>query len=292
MSAAGTAHTVLWATYVYDSNDVVWMQGDGNLVVYDVPTGHVLWSTHTGGHANGNHFLSLQNDGNLVLHPPSGGALRWTGTSVPPAADTPTMGGVNGGAVGGDCWQSTTPTTCTWNHLTQKGAVYIRLVPNTSFTNSGSLYVNAATSAAAEWTTNGGPAFVQYNSPHNNDVWTYLNSWAQGTALPFGTTYICDYNYRASCTPNVATGDNPIDIYYSNVWMNVRAAGMPLNQAQLTWVLAHEVGHSMGLAHNTADTYSVMHQSNSPLTLTPDSSDIGHYPGCVNGGAGLNCIYG
>lgn len=63
----------LWQTYTHDTaGTVVFMQGDGNLVLRDIPTGNAIWNSSTGGHPNSAYYLSLQNDDNLVIYGPSG----------------------------------------------------------------------------------------------------------------------------------------------------------------------------------------------------------------------------
>ena len=58
----------------------LWMQWDGNLVLFD-RNNKVLWHSNT--HGNQSAFLSVQDDGNLVIYDPkSGRALWYTGTSV------------------------------------------------------------------------------------------------------------------------------------------------------------------------------------------------------------------
>lgn len=46
----------------------------------------------------------------------------------------------------------------------------------------------------------------------------------------------------------------------------------------------------MGLAHNSTDSGALMWPNYNGDT-GPHTPDIGNYPGCSNGGFGLNCIY-
>ena len=57
---------VLWATYTQGNpGAVVWMQGDGNLVVY-APDGRALWHSNTWGDDGA--ILAVQDDGNAVVY--------------------------------------------------------------------------------------------------------------------------------------------------------------------------------------------------------------------------------
>jgi YD repeat-containing protein len=66
--SSGTANTT--AAYVL-------MQGDGNLVIYDV-AGNAIWNSQTTGNANSS--LTIQVDGNLVIYNSSNAAVWNTGT--------------------------------------------------------------------------------------------------------------------------------------------------------------------------------------------------------------------
>lgn len=62
----GQPATALWSTGTWGHpGAVAWMQGDGNLVVYDV-TGAPLWSSDTWGHPGAS--LAVQDDGNVVIY--------------------------------------------------------------------------------------------------------------------------------------------------------------------------------------------------------------------------------
>ena len=54
----------------------LYMQGDGNLVMYDTSNGAALWSSGT----SGNNHAVMQGDGNLVVYPAAGAALWSSGT--------------------------------------------------------------------------------------------------------------------------------------------------------------------------------------------------------------------
>ena len=51
------------------------MQSDGNLVVYTVPSGNVIWSSGTSGQGTGPYRFNYQSDGNLVVYDSTGKPL-------------------------------------------------------------------------------------------------------------------------------------------------------------------------------------------------------------------------
>jgi hypothetical protein len=59
--------TPVWATGTYDPGASVTMQGDGNLVMYNV-SGGAIWDTATG---SGGSFLKVQDDLKLVMYRPN-----------------------------------------------------------------------------------------------------------------------------------------------------------------------------------------------------------------------------
>jgi len=59
-----------------DNRFYLWMQGDGNFVLYD--NGAAVWHTHTDG--NPGSSLIMQGDGNLVIYRPDGTAIWHTNT--------------------------------------------------------------------------------------------------------------------------------------------------------------------------------------------------------------------
>ena len=80
----------LWASNTAGHADV-WdaaMQGDGNLVIYDV-RGRPLWASNTAGRAGA--FVVVQNDGNLVVYDPANHAWWASNTVVPPQPAPPTQ---------------------------------------------------------------------------------------------------------------------------------------------------------------------------------------------------------
>lgn len=189
----------------------------------------------------------------------------------------------------GDCWQAGTNTTCTWNHLSIKGAVYFRAIDN--FTGQGyAAYSTPIHAAVNAWNSAPGPQYYSFTA-HSNDVWQYINVSHSGsnglTDSLTAITWLCDYQTKAC-------GDvypsNPVEIWYTNLYLNAtRLDTMGANAIQSA--TAHESGHGMGLWHNSVDSSSIM-WPNLPGNLVPDASDWGTSPGCANGGHGTRCIYG
>lgn len=67
----------VWASNTYAPGSIVWMQGDGNLVIV-APGNHPIWSS--GSRAAGS-ILSVQDDGNVVIVAPGNHPVWATGTN-------------------------------------------------------------------------------------------------------------------------------------------------------------------------------------------------------------------
>ena len=75
---APTSHAI-WATNTSGTGaSYLRMQSDGNLVIYDA-TNQPTWATNTDGHLHA--LLVVQNDGNLVIYDANWTPIWWTGTS-------------------------------------------------------------------------------------------------------------------------------------------------------------------------------------------------------------------
>jgi hypothetical protein len=79
----------LWASNTQGATSALWMQGDGNLVLYGA-NGAPLWHTSTNG--NPGAWLAIQDDCNLVIYGPTNNVLWTSGTTC--RGTTPYEGGV------------------------------------------------------------------------------------------------------------------------------------------------------------------------------------------------------
>lgn len=204
--------------------------------------------------------------------------LAVPGTVVALAADTPSYGN-------GDCWRNGTPQTCRVTWIGPSQPVYFRAVDQFSGSRSG--WKAPAQDAVNNWTNAPGPQYYSF-TPTSNDTWIYLNySWTGDHGLQsgfYGLTWNCDRNSYCVDT------NTAMNIWYTNVYLNHDMLDSA-SSGVITEVVAHESGHGMALWHNTTDHLSLMWASINYQTV-PQPSDIGVYPGCSNGGVGMNCIYG
>jgi hypothetical protein len=196
--------------------------------------------------------------------------------------DTPSLGN-------GDCWRPSTPTTCTKGHLSIKGTpVFFRAIDQ--FSSIRPSYLAPAQNAVTDWNNAPGPQFYSW-TPRSGDVYTYLNVSTTGNyglgATNGGITWLCPPR-PAGCESDTT---RPVVIWYSNVYLNMSLIdGRNYTASDIQHLWSHESGHAMGLSHNTSGYFSVMTDDYS--VTSPTNLDIGAYPGCSNGGFGMNCIYG
>lgn len=192
------------------------------------------------------------------------------------AADTPTLGS-------GDCWQPGTPALCRDTWTGTNTFVYFRAIDN--FSSSAPSWATPAQSAVTSWDLAIGPQYYSY-TPTTNDTWVYLNYSSTGQhdltdSTVLGTTWNC--TSAAYCTDGWAA----IHISWSDVYLNHNALS---SSADVQQTVAHESGHAMGLWHNPSSS-SLMYPTTGGAS-TPQTMDIGGYPGCYLGSLGLRCIYG
>lgn len=189
----------------------------------------------------------------------------------------------------GDCWQPSTPLTCTWNHISQKGIVNFRAIDQFSSSRpSYSPYVHNGVNA---WNDSPGPQNYSF-TPASNDVWNYIHVAHTGQyGLQYnnaGITWLCEYQ---SGTCYDTTPPNPVEIWYSNIYLNTDQLDI-VPGSYVQQAAEHESGHAFGLAHNTTDSNSIMWPTDTGNLSAPDGNDWGTYPGCSGGGHGTDCIYG
>ncbi len=210
-------------------------------------------------------------------------------TTVTFAADTPSLGYPN--MAQGDCWQQGTPLTCVSNHVGTRGPVHFRAIDQISGTFH-SKYYPALNDSVNMWQSAPGPQYYSFSAV-SGDIWTYMKDGYYGGSAG-GFTVICDYiRKNSNGSPYCQSDQEPFDIWYSTVYLNDSYGGQSwFGYANLRYTWGHEMGHSMGLYHNTTDSRAIMWANTYATTQTEDASDTGVYPGCANGGHGLSCIYG
>ena len=285
-----------------NTNSCLAMQGDGNLVIY-YPNGcgnqPALWVSGTGGHSAGNYCLAVQDDGNVVIYTPSSpcgfNASYLQGANSP----TWTQSSDSRPIEGADSWR-TSPViegrnTCAYP--CKSTPVYFRAIDQ--YSSRQPTWTPWVQNAVNSWIQ--GPTIYSF-SPHANDTWNYIDA-----TYPGDTTYASCGSYL-----NIVPSAYGLTIFYDQFgnpssgwqamtirWTDVCLNGnrLPSGGALVQGTTAHELGHTLGLAHNLRDHNSIMYPGTSGSG--PDSNDIGAFPGCsrqANGygglGGGSNCIYG
>lgn len=296
-------YKALWSSGTYgrtcnSSNSCLAMQGDGNLVIY-YPNGcgnqPAIWTSGTGGHSSAAYCVVVQSDGNVVIYSPgspcsSGGSPLWgTGTQSPNTRPIE----------GADSWRTaivegrnTCPAPC------KSTVVNFRAIDRYSSRQPG--WNPAIPNAVTAW--NQSPTAYSF-TPITNDTYNYIYA-----TYPGDTTYANCGSFltpgHTGVTINYDQFGNPsstyqaMTIYWTDVCMNQNvlpsSGGTPVQNST-----AHELGHTVGLAHNVRDATSIMYPFQTSV-LGPNSNDTGApSPGCPtqgNGygglGGGSMCIYG
>jgi hypothetical protein len=288
------------------SNSCLAMQGDGNLVIYwPNGCGHqpALWTSGTGGHSGGNYCIVMQADGNVVIYTPSlpcgNGASYLTGANSP----TWTQSSNTRPFEGADSWR-TPPVTAEGRNTClppcKTTNVYFRAIDQYSARRPS--WNSAIQAAVSAW--NQSPAYYSF-TPRSSDTYNFIDATYPGDTMfgncgstlsqysgPEGVTV--DYDRLGTPSSNAEAKT----IYWTDVCLNENA--LPSSGGALVQnAAAHELGHTIGLAHNVRDLNSLMNP-NVFNVFAPDSNDIGGpAPGCPkqgNGYAGLGggtmCIYG
>lgn len=195
------------------------------------------------------------------------------------AADTPTI-------AGGDCWRAGTPLWCRNNWVTRNTYVDFRAIDH--FTDQRPGWFGAASDAVSAWNSAPGPQLYTF-SERPNQTWNFFeDSYTGYNGLRTGE-WALTYNCREDwyCSPSAV----PMMVRWSSIYFNKQYLD-GASYTTLRRAFAHESGHAMGLAHNVGSSAALMYPNTSSTVVTPTFEDIGRYPGCSGGGAGVNCVYG
>jgi hypothetical protein len=289
-----------------NANSCLVMQGDGNLVIYH-PNGcgnqPVRWASGTGGQPLDNYCLRVGYDGNVVIYRPGNPCGSNLSYLTAPNAKVPTwtQSGNTRPIEGADSWR-------TWPSLVEGRTTCVPCRSTTVNFRAYEIYLRrqpgwnpAITNAVSAWSQ---PPIVYSFSANPNETWNYIYASFPGDT---DSTYATCGSYLNSTTTGVtlffdqgghlnSSWTQAISIYYAYVCLNQNL--LPSGGAAVQNTAAHELGHTIGLAHNPADTSSIMYPSQTSVQ-GPNSNDIGSTPGCPNrdatyGGydAGVTCIYG
>jgi hypothetical protein len=196
---------------------------------------------------------------------------------VQAAGDTPTTGG-------GDCWRSGTPLWCRDTWAGRSSTILFRAIDD--FSGGAPGWSNGINGAVSAWNAAPGPQYYSF-SPASNDTWVYLHDDWTGRHDLSSDTVAITWNCRSDgyCTDNAQAFE--VD------WTEIYGNHDDLDNTSDTVIqnaFAHESGHAMGLFHSeNAEDLMAPEQNNA---TAPSAADIGTYPGCSNGGAGIRCVYG
>lgn len=101
------------------------------------------------------------------------------------------------------------------------------------------------------------------------------NGWSSGSyawAQPWSGSTVC------SPTPNTIPDINCTTADYGAIYVN--SGNTPSDADFKSAILAHEIGHIVGLAHTTSNTSSIMQPSpNSSFSYTPTTYDVNEFNG-------------
>lgn len=196
------------------------------------------------------------------------------------AADTPTIG------PSGDCWQTGTPYWCRTHWPGRSTTITFQAIDDFSSSRPG--WLSSAQTAVSNWASAPGPQWYTWSasSAYNKIYLHYSSTGSYGlTSSTLAITWNCTAGGYCNDTDNQAG----MNVDWSDIYLNHNLLDGQTT-THVTNVFAHESGHAMGLYHNTSSS-SLMYPYVSNIT-TPASMDIGGFPGCSSGGAGVRCVYG
>ena len=287
------------------TNSCLAMQNDGNLVIY-YPNGcgnpPAIWSSGTDGHAAANYCVVVQVDGNVVIYAP--GSPCGSGGSYLTGANSPTLTQSSNTRPfeGADSWRTspvvegrnTCPYPC------KSTLVNFRAIDQYSARRPN--WTSAVQAAVTAW--NQSPTAYSF-APITNDTWNYIDA-----TFPGDTTYAncgTKLNLYPTVTGLTLDYDQSGTLFFDAEAHTIKWTDVCLNEYQLPSsggsvvqnTVGHELGHTIGLAHNLRDPNSIMNPNVSNV-LAPDSNDTGApSPACPNQGngygglgGGSTCIYG
>lgn len=209
--------------------------------------------------------------------------------------------------VNGSCHQAKgAPLMCRTNYTARSataGAPGSQLLVRNIVTWQGgtaeyNVFDAATFNAEINWTTATGPQDISRQA-RANDTWNYTHGVIDPDGqlnMPGarGVTYLCNDSYADVCS----SLPRAIDIQWSDVYLKPDAAsGWSLEKR--TTLVAHELGHALGLYHHD-DTTALMHPdvNENPNLQGPQPKDFGSTTDCRGSTTvptddwGIRCIYG
>lgn len=182
---------------------------------------------------------------------------------------------------GGDCWRVGTPFDCrtTWFGGDQH-TIWLRAINQL---NNATLW-NWSSTACTNWNNSPGPQFC-HTTAFTNDSFVYFRR-DDAVGAPNG--------YNIQCTSNACPSATPVNAQWSEVYLPIGNLSFPNIGVAIP---AHELGHSLGLAHHGTSGSNVALMTQATTRTSPTALDYGPLPACSttpvgsNGNGGTRCIY-